>query len=84
MICGTVNVRREAIVRVRGPGGAEQDVDAVVDSGFTASLTLPATVVATLGLPRQSGGGAVPDDGSVRQFDSEITLTHFSAACARC
>jgi len=71
MIRGIVNVRREAIVplQVRGPGGAERDVDAVVDSGFTASLTLPATVVATLGLARQSGGGAVLADGSVRQFD---------------
>jgi clan AA aspartic protease len=66
-----VNPRREAIVpvRVRGPGGAERDVDAVVDSGFTTSLTLPATVVATLGLARQSGGGAVLADGSVRQLD---------------
>ncbi len=38
MIRGMVNLRREAIVpvRVRGPGGAERDVDAVVDSGFTA------------------------------------------------
>ncbi len=71
MIRGMVNLRREAIVpvRVRGPGGAERDVDAVVDFGFTASLTLPATVGATLGLVRQSGGGAVLADGSVRQFD---------------
>jgi predicted aspartyl protease len=45
------------------------DVDAVVDSGFTASLTLPATTVVALGLVRQSGGGAVLADGSVRQFD---------------
>jgi len=44
-------------------------VDAVVDSGFTASLTLPAAAVAALGLVRQSGGGAVLADGSVRQFD---------------
>jgi clan AA aspartic protease len=71
MIRGVVNARLEAIVsiRVRGPGGTEWDVEAVVDSGFTASLTLPATVIATLGLARQSGGGAVLADGSVRQFD---------------
>jgi clan AA aspartic protease len=71
MIRGVVNARREAVVplRVRGPGGAEVDVEAVVDSGFTASLTLPAAVVAALGLTRQSGGGAVLADGSVRQFD---------------
>ncbi len=71
MIRGVVNARCEAIVRlrVRRPSGAELDVDAVVDSGFTASLTLPAAAVAALGLVRQSGGGAVLADGSVRQFD---------------
>jgi clan AA aspartic protease len=71
VIRGVVNTRREAVVRlrVRGPGGAELDVDAVVDSGFTASLTLPVAMVAALGLARQSGGGAVPADGSIRQFD---------------
>ena len=43
MIRGTVNARLEAVVRlrVRGLGGAELDVDAVVDTGFTSSLTLP-------------------------------------------
>jgi clan AA aspartic protease len=71
MIRGAVNARREAVVplRVRGPGGTEWDVDAVVDSGFTAALTLPAAVVSALGLARQSGGGAVLADGSIRQFD---------------
>ena len=54
---------------MRGPGGTELDVGAVVDSGFSASLTLPAAVVAALGLARQSGGAAVLADGSVRQFD---------------
>ncbi len=71
MIRGVVNARNEAIVglRVRGPGGPELDVDALVDSGFTASLTLPATTVVALGLVRQSAGGAVLADGSVRHFD---------------
>jgi clan AA aspartic protease len=71
MISGVVNARREAVVRlrVRGSGGTESDVDAVVDSGFSASLTLPAATVASLGLLRQSGGRAVLADGSVLQFD---------------
>jgi clan AA aspartic protease len=71
MIRGVVNARCEAVVRlrVRGPSGAVLNVDAVVDSGFTASLTLPATTVASLGLVRQSVGGAVLADGSVHQFD---------------
>lgn len=71
MIRGLVNARREAVVRlkVRGPSGNVSDVDVIVDSGFTASLTLPATVVAALGLARSAGGSAVHADGSVRQFD---------------
>ena len=71
MIRGLVNARREAVValRLRGPSGAEMELEAVVDSGFTASLTLPSALVAALGLTRQSGGGAVLADRSVRQFD---------------
>lgn len=71
MIRGVVNARHEAVVRlrVRGPGGVESDVDVIVDSGFTSSLTLSITMVTTLGLARLSGGTAVLADGSVRQFD---------------
>jgi clan AA aspartic protease len=71
MIQGVVNARHEAVVRlrVRGPGGIETDVDAIVDTGFTSSLILPAATVAALGLVRQSGGTATLADGSVRQFD---------------
>ena len=71
MIRGSVNARHEGVVRlrVRGPGGAELSVDAIVDSGFTASLSLPLDVVSTLALIRQSGGTAVLADGSIRQFD---------------
>jgi clan AA aspartic protease len=71
MIRGVVNARHEAVVRlrVRGPGGVESEVDTIVDSGFTSSLTLPARMLTTLGLARQSGGTAKLADGSVRQFD---------------
>jgi clan AA aspartic protease len=71
MVRGVVNARYEAVVplRVRGPSGTELDVDALVDSGFTASLTLPTAAIAALGLARQSGSGAVLGDGSVRHFD---------------
>src|SRR4051794_867893 len=71
MISGTVNAQLEAVIRlrVRGPGGVELDFDAVIDTGFTSSLTLPAMAVTALGLVRQSGGSAVLGDGSVRSFD---------------
>jgi clan AA aspartic protease len=71
MIRGAVNARLEAVVRlrVRGPGGAQADVEAIIDTGFTSSLTLPPTVVTALGLARQSGGSATLADGSVRPLD---------------
>jgi clan AA aspartic protease len=71
MIRGVVNARQEAVVRLRlrGPGGIESDVDAIIDTGFTSSLTLPATMVTALSLARQSGGTAMLADGSIRQFD---------------
>jgi predicted aspartyl protease len=67
MIRGTVSARLEAVIplRVRGPGGAELSFDAVVDTGFTSSLTLPATAVTALGLIRQSSSAATLGDGSV-------------------
>jgi clan AA aspartic protease len=71
MIKGVVNARREAVVqlRLRGPTGIETQVDALIDSGFTASLALPALVVSTMGLLRQSSGSAMLADGSIRPFD---------------
>ena len=71
MIRGSVNARREAIVplRVRGATGIERAVDALVDTGFTASMAMPPSVPASLGLLRQSVSSAVLADGSVRQFE---------------
>ena len=57
-------------LKIRGPAGVETEVDAVVDTGYTGSLALPATVVAALGLVRRSGGQAVLADGSSRRFDT--------------
>jgi clan AA aspartic protease len=66
-----VSPGREAIigVRVRGPSGVTLDLDAVVDTGFTGSVTLPNATVAALGLVRRTGGAAVLADGSPTQFD---------------
>jgi clan AA aspartic protease len=66
-----VNARREAIIRlqVRGPLGTVVSLEAVVDTGFSASLSIPATTVSALGLARQTAGEAVLADGTTRQFD---------------
>lgn len=71
MIDGTVNHRGEAVVRllVRGAPGNEVEIETVIDSGFTGSMTFPASLVSLLGLTRQSAGGAVLADGTTRQFD---------------
>jgi predicted aspartyl protease len=71
LIRGVVNARHEAVVRlrVRGPVGLWLDVDAIVDTGFTASLTLPDATADMLGLARQSGGVASMADGTVWNFD---------------
>jgi predicted aspartyl protease len=71
MIRGVVNARHEATIqlRVRGSGGSERDLEAVIDTGLTGSLTLPAVEINALGLIRVWGGGAVLADGTFRPFD---------------
>jgi clan AA aspartic protease len=71
MIRGIVNNHLEAIVqlRLRGPGSVELVVDAMVDTGFNASLALSPTLVSSLGLTRKYAGGGVLADGSRRKFD---------------
>lgn len=71
MIRGRVNASLEArvLLRVCGAGGAEWVVDALIDTGFTSSLTLPSSSVEAMQLEWQSHGGAVLADGSVRRFD---------------
>jgi clan AA aspartic protease len=73
MISGLVNDRYEAILRlqVRGTNQVEIDWDATVDSGFTASLTLPTSIISSLGLVRLSRGETVMADGSIRHFDHD-------------
>ena len=69
---GSVTARLEAVLRLRlrSPAGAEVELEAVVDTGFTGSLAVPATVAASLGLTRRSGGTAVLADGSSVRFDT--------------
>jgi hypothetical protein len=58
MIRGVVNARCEAGVRLRlrGAGGTELDLDAIIDSGFPAALAPPTAAIVALGLVRQSAG----------------------------
>ena len=52
MIVGHVNSRREAIIQlaVLGERNQRQGVKAIIDTGYTGFLTLPAAIIDTLEL----------------------------------
>lgn len=43
MITGLVNARHEVVIKlpVRNMAGGEQEVDTILDTGYSGSLTLP-------------------------------------------
>lgn len=77
MIRGAVNARHEAVLplRIRGPGGNEFDLDAVIDTAFTGFLTLPPAIVAALGLSNPSEIETALGDGTILRlnaYDAEV------------
>ena len=52
MIPGVVNNNLAATIhlQVRGPGGQEEDIEAVIDTGFNGFLTLSPALVTRLAL----------------------------------
>jgi clan AA aspartic protease len=71
MITGVVNAHLEATIRlpVQGPAGQQRDVEVIVDTGFIDSLTLPPSVIATLGLVWRFQASIRLADGSIQQID---------------
>ena len=71
MITRAVTASLEATVRltVRSLEGPEREIEALIDTGFNGSLTLPPGVVAALGLPWRRCGRAMLADGSKSLFD---------------
>ena len=71
MIAGMVNPDREAIIclPVRGPDEREQEIEAVIDTGFNGFLTLPPEVIMALGLAFIGRGRAILANGSEDLFD---------------
>ena len=71
MIRGKVIVGRGPVVEmiVRAPNGAGLDVDAVVDTGFTGAMTLPHSLVTSLGLAFDSTTELALGDGTLHAFD---------------
>jgi clan AA aspartic protease len=54
---------------VRGPAGQEQEIQAVIDTGFDGFLALPPALIAILGLSWRGRGRALLADGSETLFD---------------
>lgn len=71
MITGFVTPYLEAIIRltVRGSAGQEVEIEAVVDTGFNGSLTLPRALITMLDLAWRRRGRAILADGSESIFD---------------
>jgi clan AA aspartic protease len=71
VITGIVNTDREATIRldVYDSNGQQLEFEAVIDTGFTGSLTLPSSAIATLGLAFTGRGQVVLGDGSIELFD---------------
>ena len=65
MISGVVKSGEGWIrITMKGLQGREQEVEAIVDTGYTASLTLPPGLITALGLRWQSMDSARLADGS--------------------
>ncbi len=71
MITGVVTANREAVISlaVRGPASMEQQIEAVVDTGFDGWLSLAPALIALLGWPWRRRGRALLADGSECVFD---------------
>jgi clan AA aspartic protease len=70
VLSGKVNSRREAVVRLwlSGPSDRALEIEAIVDTGFTGSLTLPQSYVTQLGLTWKGRGEGVLADGTSSSF----------------
>jgi clan AA aspartic protease len=69
MITGAVKSNEARIrLKVKGRRGREQDVEAVIDSGYSGALTLPPALITSLGLRWRSVGRATLADGSMCVF----------------
>lgn len=77
MIAGIVTPEQEAVIhlRVRGREDREEEIEVIIDTGFNGFLTLPASLIARLGL---ASGPQVPtklaDGGHVQMQVYQATV----------
>ena len=78
MITGHVTAYREAVISlsVKGSGGRDREINAVIDTGFDGFLTLSASLIQDLDLVWRRRGRVMLADGSDSLFDIyEATVT---------
>ena len=71
MIIGAVNAQTAATIRlpVRAADGREQEIEAILDTGFNGSLTLPPAVIAGFGLRWRTRGLVMLGNGTEDHCD---------------
>lgn len=74
MITGAVNAGREATIQLvaTGQSGQQQQIEAIIDTGFTGFLTLPPALIQALGLSWLCRQPGILADGRVEFFDVYI------------
>ena len=71
MIVGSVDARRGPMIRLglSGPTGRSEEILAVVDTGFSAAISLPPTLVEWLTLEKRQSSRVRLADGEIHLFD---------------
>jgi len=71
MIAGTVNRRHEAVITlpVFDSTGQKHEIQTLLDTGFTGSLTLPTSLIETFDLAWRSRSSAILANGVVEECD---------------
>ncbi len=79
MIQGVVNDAYEAVVAIslQGPEGQAQDIEAVIDTGYSGFLTLPTVLVTELELPFAYVGRALLANDDEVTFDVHDVTAHW-------
>ncbi len=74
MISGVVTANGEAIIRLEilGSNGGREEIEAILDTGFNRSLTLPGRLVDELHLPEVGSQTATLADGSEVLMDVHL------------
>jgi len=77
MTTGHVNEFLELVIpiTVRGPSGVERQIEFIIDTGFSATLTLPSHIIQELKLDKGLSGRAMLADGTIsnyQNYDADI------------